>query len=505
MYAPVTSVTGTPRTLGRYLISGPIAVGGMASVHLGKLSGPAGFGRTVALKRMLQSFASNPKARQMLLDEARLTSRVNHPNVVQTLDVVEDGNELYLVLDYVQGESLDHLLDRCRELKTPPPPRVATAIVVAVLRGLHAAHNAKGEDGQPLELVHRDLSPHNILVDVHGVPRVLDFGVARARGRLQGTQDGQLKGKLAYLAPEQVHGDASPRSDLFAAGVVLFETLTLRPLFQGQSEAEVLAEVLLCKVPPLASLGVDAPQLQVVLDRVLDREPSRRYASAAEMADALEACGAASASELAQWVQSLAAESLAVRAKRVEELERYSPPAPAAPATARGVPRVWLGAAAAAVLHGAGAFLFARHGEPPASPSPVVPPGAAPATASGSSPAAVAPAPAAAESAMPAAVASPPTPGAPGDSPSSAPPGHLLPEGEGSTATPTRHPAPHHLRTKDARHPGVAAPSHPEPVEPGPPEPPAPKLTNLKKSPACDPPYVIDAKGVKRFKVECFE
>lgn len=308
------------RIVGRYVLGGPIAVGGMASVHLGRLDGPVGFRRTVAIKRMLGAFAGSPQARAMLIDEARLAARVQHGNVVQTLDVVEEGDELFLVLEYVHGESLERLLARCRELGRRAPVRVITAVLVGALRGLQAAHEVKGEDGKSLELVHRDLSPHNLIVDVNGVARVLDFGVARARGRLQGTTDGQLKGKLAYLAPEQVHGEASRRSDLFTIGVVLWECLAGRQLFEGANEAALLSQVLRCRVPPLAAEGVNAPGLQAVLDRVLQREPEERFATAAELADALEACGMASASEVAAWVQELAAEVLRERQQLVESL-----------------------------------------------------------------------------------------------------------------------------------------------------------------------------------------
>lgn len=328
----------SPRAVGRYLLAGPIAVGGMASVHFGLLNGPRGFRRTVAIKRMLQTYAVNPQARLMLVDEARLASRVSHANVVQTLDVVEDEDELFLVLEYVHGESFDKLLERAQELGQKAPPRVASAIVVGALRGLHAAHEAKDEGGKPLELVHRDLSPHNVLVDVNGVARVLDFGVARARGRLQGTRDGQLKGKLAYLAPEQVHGEASRRSDLFTAGVVLWEALAGRQLFRGNSEADLLSQVLLCKVPSLAELGVEvAPALQAVLDQALARAPEDRFATAAQLADALEACGVACAAEVAGWVKDLAADTLAQRTAALEGLEKLpapdalAPPAPARP------------------------------------------------------------------------------------------------------------------------------------------------------------------------------
>jgi serine/threonine-protein kinase len=413
----------------------------MASVHFGRLDGPSGFRRTVAVKRMLESYAANAQARAMLVDEARLSSRVNHPNVVQTLDVVETEGELFLVLEYVHGESLDRLLERSRQLSKRPSPKLALAIIAQVLRGLDAAHHARGEDGQPLELVHRDLSPHNVMVDVHGVARVLDFGVARARGRLQATHDGQLKGKLAYLAPEQVHGDASARSDLFAAGVVLWEALTAKQLFQGRSEAELLSNVLLCKVPPLSGEGLELPAVQAVLDRALAREPEQRYESAAQMADALEACGAAAASEVAAWLNELASESLEFRARRVAELEQTIP-SPTGEGERLHRPFPWrptaLAFLAAATL-GFMLWLFL----------PVTLP-------------------------IPIPTAPPPAPTAP--EPHTA---HLAPL---PPLEPTK-PPPARVESH--------VPAHkPEPAA-------------APAAPKCDPPFVIDAQGVKRFKVEC--
>lgn len=450
-----------PRAVGRYLLAGPIAVGGMASVHFGLLNGPRGFRRTVAIKRMLQTYAVNPQARLMLVDEARLASRVSHANVVQTLDVVEDQDELFLVLEYVHGESFDKLLERAHELGQKAPPKVASAIVVGALRGLHAAHEAKDESGQPLDLVHRDLSPHNVLVDVNGVARVLDFGVARARGRLQGTRDGQLKGKLAYLAPEQVHGEASRRSDLFTAGVVLWEALAGRQLFRGNSEADLLSQVLLCKVPSLAEVGVEvAPALQAVLDRALARAPEDRFATAAQMADALEACGVASASEVADWVKDLAADTLSQRAASLEGLEKLPPPdalvpptlpAPGAtrkaPSPALLVGAIALVAVLAFGVWGLTSVLQRSLAEGPAqatrpAPLPVAMPAPAPA----------------------------PTPVAP-------------------TPTPVVEPPP----TKPVSKPVVTAKK------------PEPKPEPAKPGAKCDPPFTIDASGVKHYKLECLK
>lgn len=461
MLGPTSS---SPRAVGRYLLAGPIAVGGMASVHFGLLNGPRGFRRTVAIKRMLQTYAANPQARLMLVDEARLASRVSHANVVQTLDVVEDHDELFLVLEYVHGESFDKLLERAAELGRKAPSRVATAIVVGALRGLHAAHEAKGEDGAPLELVHRDLSPHNVLVDVNGVPRVLDFGVARARGRLQGTRDGQLKGKLAYLSPEQVHGEASRRSDLFTAGVVLWEALAGRQLFRGNSEADLLSQVLLCKVPSLADVGVEAAApLQAVLDRALARAPEDRFATAAQMADALEACGVASASEVAEWVQDMAADTLAQRRASLDALDQLPPPDALASTP------------------------------PAATPAPVARRSAAPLVVGGLGLVAVLAVAAWALTRPPAVIAEsapPPPVKTPVTAPVVTPP----------VATPTTTPPPEVT---------------PPPVEPAPVKPPVKPVATAKKppepakpeatKPTCDPPFTIDASGVKHYKLECLK
>src|SRR5262249_20405529 len=159
------------------------------------------------------------------LDEARLAARIHHPNVVQTLDVAVTQGELFVVLEYVNGDSLAHLLRTANANGRAVPPEIASAVVFGVLQGLHAAHEAVVEQGNPLELVHRDVSPHNVLVGVDGVARVLDFGVAKARGRSQTTREGQLKGKLAYMAPEQIGGRVTRRTDVFAASIVLWEAL----------------------------------------------------------------------------------------------------------------------------------------------------------------------------------------------------------------------------------------------------------------------------------------
>jgi serine/threonine protein kinase len=313
-----------PRTVGRYIVYGEIASGGMATVHFGRLTGMAGFARSVAIKRLHPQYARDPDFVKMFLDEARLAARIVHPNVVATLDVVSEGDDLFLVMDYVRGASLSELSRILRHRGERIPPLVATGILVGALHGLHAAHEARGDTGERLDIVHRDVSPQNILVGTDGVARVLDFGVAKAAGRLQTTRDGQLKGKLSYMAPEQIQGEAvTRRTDLYAASVVLWETLTGERLFKGENEGNVLAKVLAGEVK---APSAQVPSLPAALDRVvlrgLERDPSRRYGTAREMAQELDAAlGVASSAEIGDWVEHVAARELEARARRIAQAQ----------------------------------------------------------------------------------------------------------------------------------------------------------------------------------------
>jgi serine/threonine protein kinase len=313
-----------PKVLGRYALFGPIASGGMATVHFGRLIGPVGFARTVAIKRLHPHLASDPEFVTLLLDEARLAGRIRHPNVVSTVDVVAAEGELLIVMEYVEGESLARLARMTRDREQRVPPQLVSAILAGVLHGLHAAHEALGDQGEPLDIVHRDVSPQNIVVGVDGLSRVLDFGVAKAASRLQTTREGQVKGKLAYMAPEQVRGGkVSRRTDVYAAGVVLWEALTGARLFSGDNDGMVLEQVLLGVVDPPSSL---VPSLPVALDdlvlRATAHDPAARFATAREMAVALEhACPPALASELGEWVARTAAVSLKERTVRVAAIE----------------------------------------------------------------------------------------------------------------------------------------------------------------------------------------
>ncbi len=317
--------SAAPRVLGRYVLHDEIAAGGMASVHLGRLRGSVGFSRTVAIKRLHPQFAKDPEFVAMFLDEARIAARIRHPNVVPTLDVVDADGELFLVMDYVEGESLARLVRACQRGGAPPPVRLVSAIVIGTLHGLHAAHEAKGELGEALGIVHRDVSPQNVLVGLDGVARVLDFGVAKALGRSQVTREGQLKGKLPYMAPEQIRrgGSVSRRTDVYAAAVVLWEALTARRLFQGDDEAQILAAVLDGHVDPPSHFtpGI-SPQLDALVLRGLAADPMQRFESAREMASALERIvPPATGAEVSSWVERLAGEALAKRSARVAAIE----------------------------------------------------------------------------------------------------------------------------------------------------------------------------------------
>lgn len=314
----------SPRAVGRYLLFGELASGGMATVHFGRLSGPVGFSRTVAIKRLHPHFAKDPEFVTMFLDEARLCGRIRHPNVVPTLDVVTTQNEIFIVMEYVAGEALSKLIKAAQAKNTPIPPKVAATIISSVLHGLHAAHQTKNEHGQELGIIHRDVSPQNVLVGADGTARVLDFGVAKAAGRLQTTRDGQLKGKIAYMPPEQLSGaQVTKQVDIYAASVVLWETLTGRRLFDGETEAITLARAIEGQVDPPsmynASIG---PAVDAIVLRGLSREPNMRFGTAREMALAIEqTIGLSSPSEIGEWVEMLVGDELQRRAQTIAEIE----------------------------------------------------------------------------------------------------------------------------------------------------------------------------------------
>ncbi len=295
----------------------------MATVYLGRLNAAGGVGRIVAVKRLHAQFAKNPDFVRMFLDEARLATRIHHPNVVPTLDVVADEGELFVVMDYIRGESLSKLLRAVTASGDGIPIPIVSSIISGVLQGLDAAHEATDEQGQPLGIVHRDVSPQNILVGEDGMARILDFGVAKAASRLHETQDGQLKGKLAYMAPEQIDGAVTKLCDLYAAGIVLWEALTGRYLFRGKTEGATIDRLVKRDIDPPSLLNeAVAAELDAVVMQALEPKPARRFASAREMAEALDSTApAASILEVAKWVQTTAARSLHSRQEAEQTIE----------------------------------------------------------------------------------------------------------------------------------------------------------------------------------------
>ncbi|MCW5831876.1 MAG: serine/threonine protein kinase [Labilithrix sp.] len=296
----------------RYVLREPIAVGGMATVYFARQRGAAGFSKAVAIKRMRPDLVHQREFVELFVDEARLASRVRHANVVSVIDVVASGEELLLVMEYFHGESLARLLAAASRAGERVPPAIAVAIAVNVLHGLHAAHEAKDERGEPLGIVHRDVSPQNVLVGVDGVARVADFGIARAAGQLHATEDGKTRGKAGYSAPEQLRGGpVTRRIDLFAVCALLWEALVGRRLFDGETQAAVVAAVL---TEAVEAPGIHAPELPEELDEVvlrgLDRDPEPSPGDALELAAALErAVTPAGPAAVSAWVRSSPARS----------------------------------------------------------------------------------------------------------------------------------------------------------------------------------------------------
>lgn len=311
-----------PRIVGRYELHRELASGGMGAVYLGRIHGEAGFSRAVAIKKIHDHLAKEPGVVDMFLDEARLSARIRHPNVVPTLDVVSADGDLLVVMEYVHGDSLARLTQRCRKTNEAVPLPIVVAIVADALEGLHAAHEATNERGVPLQIVHRDVSPHNLLVGVDGQTRVLDFGIAKAIERSASTGDAELKGKLGYMAPERIRRQPSDaRVDVWAAAVVLWELVAMDRLFP--SEAAPAIEAILHQ--ELEMPGDRNPQrgaLDPVLRRALARDPNERFESAREMCVALEALvPRAPAREVGRFVRRVAKEALAERQRMLEEME----------------------------------------------------------------------------------------------------------------------------------------------------------------------------------------
>ncbi len=314
------------RLIGRYALHGELASGGMAAVHLGRLLGPVGFSRTVAIKRLHSQNARDPEFVAMFLDEARLVSRIKHPNVVPTLDVVTLDGEVFIVMEYVHGAPVSRIMMALGKRKERMPVNIAVGVALGMLEGLHAAHEAKNEDGVPLGVVHRDVSPQNVIVGADGVTRVLDFGIAKAAERLQQTEDGSFKGKLGYMPPDVLSGaPVDRRADLWGVAVVLWEMLVGKRLFFNSESPHALVRMIVegeVMAPSTRREGI-AKDLDEVLLKALRKDANERYQTARELALALEdASRPLSNRAIGEWLNVLMSDELDQRAETIEQMER---------------------------------------------------------------------------------------------------------------------------------------------------------------------------------------
>jgi len=322
------SERGPTHTVGRYALFEQFATGGMATVHFGRLDGAGGFARVVAIKRLLPHLVQNQEFTEMLLKEARLAARVRHPNVAATLDVVATKGDVLLVLDYVHGEALSTLCRfQAKEKKEQLPLPMAVSIVLDMLQGLAAIHDATDEKGRSLSLVHRDVSPPNVLIGADGVARVLDFGIATALEHIEETAPERRKGKRGYMSPEQLRGERlTQRSDVFSAGIVIWELLAMRRLFPSDQEKEPGDAVLRGDYPRVSQYRPDVPPaLDEIVMRALSTDAEARYASMHELAEAVEgaAPARANARRVGEWVLDLARDALAERTRMVARVENW--------------------------------------------------------------------------------------------------------------------------------------------------------------------------------------
>ncbi|MEZ4247240.1 MAG: serine/threonine-protein kinase [Polyangiales bacterium] len=279
------------RHLGKYELLGKLGGGGMGEVFLARRASAAGVGKPVVVKVVHRRHARSEDLRAMFLDEARLAASIRHPNVAAVEDLGEEGDELYMVIEHVPGASLSQVLAKLHTMTRRLKPAMSVAVVAEAASGLHAAHEARDERGRPLNIVHRDVSPQNVLLGTQGQVKVIDFGVAKASQRLQKTTGKQLKGKLRYMAPEQLDGEVDPRTDVFALGVVIWETLTATRLFEDPDDAKVIRRILAGDVPRPSDFADVPPELEACVMRALAKNKDDRYPSAEAFGEALrEAC-----------------------------------------------------------------------------------------------------------------------------------------------------------------------------------------------------------------------
>lgn len=370
--------------LDRYELLCPLAYGGMASVWLARFGGRLGFERMVVVKMILPQFSQDPRFQEMFLDEARIASRIEHTNVARILDVGEHDGNYFIVMEWVDGDSLSKVMRAAEQKKTRVPAGVALRICADAAAGLHAAHELKDRDGHSLGVVHRDVSPQNILISNNGATMLIDFGVAKARDRVsQDTSAGQLKGKIRYMAPEQALGrQIDRRADVWALGAILYELFAGTSPYEGVNEVATLHKLTSGQPPAPMPPSVPAP-VKAVISRALAYDPENRYATTLELSLALESAmveigDPTSITAVAAYTMHLLAERKAARRRAVDAALQNArardaaastsiPTQPVVPVAAGSNPNVVTPAATAEIASAPGSMGGAR--EPSSVPS----------------------------------------------------------------------------------------------------------------------------------------
>ena len=323
----------TPVPFGKFLLLDRLNVGGMAEVFLAKVFGRGGEGRVVAIKRILPALLADPEFVGMFIDEARIAVQLDHRNLVQIFELGRQADNFYIAMEYVSGCDLRMVIDRSKKRKQPLSIGQSIHVICEVAAGLDHAHRARDREGRSLEIVHRDVSPQNIVLSRDGSIRLIDFGIAKAATRQQATQAGILKGKFGYMSPEQARGQPiDRRSDIFATGIILYELLTGVRLFGGEADFAVLEKVRKAEIPAPRQANPAIPQpLERIVLKALARDPDRRYAWASDLIGDLRSLEGfekpgGGAESLASWLRSVLAEELSREEERLRAFEAIPRP-----------------------------------------------------------------------------------------------------------------------------------------------------------------------------------
>ncbi len=326
-----------PVTFGKYTLLERIAVGGMAEVFLAVQAGLEGFEKRLAIKRIRPHLSGEEAFLKMFLHEAKLAAQLQHPNIVQIFDLGRIGESYFIAMEYIQGRDMSRVTPKAESLGIQFPIEYAVAIASSVLEGLSYAHAKTDATNQPLNIVHRDVTPENVMIGWNGSVKILDFGIAKASSQTDQTKAGEIKGKLSYMSPEQAMGKTlDARSDLFSLGIILYEWITGYRLFTGENEMAILKNIIDGKIYPPSYFREDIPEpVERVLMRALEKDRNQRYQSAREMQlDVIDALARAefqpSTAHLANFMQQIFAEEIADEQRAFAQHATYAKRTPSA-------------------------------------------------------------------------------------------------------------------------------------------------------------------------------